>query len=123
MKYVLIGRNVAIAAIVSSVTAIASASVVLAERIPLESNVLGTQPASVDQLGQRGQPIYTRTKLNEVAGSISGKPLQRREPSIVPEGLLPADMLTPPAPKPVDPIDFFKVPSMDRSVKMPINRY
>ncbi|MGA7933619.1 MAG: hypothetical protein WCA35_08735 [Kovacikia sp.] len=93
--------------------------------IPGQSSTLVTQPVSVNQPGktfeQKGQPLNP-SKLNEISGSISGKPQPRpKEPSIIPDSVIPESLLPKWEPKPIDPLSDFKVPPLDGGLRVPIN--
>jgi hypothetical protein len=97
---------------------------------PHSSILLVTRPASVNQpvamVGRRHPSHHTPQKLRAIAGSISARPVRAKEPSIIPDGLIPKSMMEvnqAQLNRPVDPIDFFKVPPLDSGVKMPIKRY
>ncbi|WP_421657276.1 hypothetical protein [Leptothermofonsia sp. ETS-13] len=97
---------------------------------PNSSILLVTRPASVNQpvavVGRRHRSHHTPQKLRAIAGSISARPVRAKEPSIIPDGLIPKSVMEvnqSQSNRPVDPIDFFKVPPLDSGVKMPIKRY
>ncbi|UBF23856.1 hypothetical protein K9N68_19090 [Kovacikia minuta CCNUW1] len=91
-----------------------------------QSSSLMTHPASVNQPGKKpepkGQPLSPQ-KLDAIAGSISGKPPQKpKEPSFIPDNIVPTELLPRFEPKPVEPLDDFKVPALNGGVKVPIRR-
>lgn len=78
---------------------------------------LQTEPASVNQANDSGRTHanpYTRNDLNTASESLQANPKRPTNNSILPEKLLPP----PVQPKPIDPIDFFKVPPLDGGVKL-----
>jgi hypothetical protein len=88
-----------------------------------QSSSLVTRPASVNQSGkisdQKGKPLNA-SQLDSIANSISGKPPQKpKEPSIIPNGI-PEDLLPKWEPKPVEPLDEFKISPLNEGLKVPI---
>lgn len=89
------------------------------------ANLLQTQPASVNRAPDSASP-YKPASLRGVADSLQANPAQPRQASIIPDSAIPQSVrgLLPGQPKPraVDPIDFFKVPSLEGGVRVPILR-
>jgi hypothetical protein len=90
-----------------------------------QSRSLVTRPASISQPGkiseQKGQPLNA-SQLNSIADSISGKPRPKpKEPSIIPiPNGVPEELLPKWEPKPVEPLDDFKISPLNEGLKVPI---
>jgi hypothetical protein len=75
---------------------------------------LQTQPASIEQPNP-GRPTSSSATANPFTQTPA---LQANPPQPARRSLIPESLKTPKTPKPVDPIDFFKVPPLDGGIKI-----
>jgi hypothetical protein len=86
---------------------------------------LQTQPRSIEQsqpLSNQSPDTRSSTELENATGTLQANPARPAPNSIIPAGFIPAELLRPRAPKPVDPLEFFKVPPLDGGIKVPLGR-
>lgn len=93
---------------------------------PSPNSLLNTQPATVNQAPRPLSSPYSADALNQVAESIQAKPTRPAKNPLIPDNLLPAELVDklsqqqkPPA---LNPLDYFQVPPMNSSVKVTVDQ-
>lgn len=116
MKHLPLAFLVTIATLTMSSVTNAQVTDANATSYPSAGN-LQTEPASIPQASETRRTHanpYTPNDLDTASESLQANPKRPSNNSILPEQFLPQ----PAQPKPIDPIDFFKVPPLDGGVKL-----